>query len=181
MRKILSLILTLLVLFALCASFVSCGADTEVKDASEYMDFGAKYTYEHEYDAIAQGDLYGGQYKTKQTFIFYSNGTGEYRYYYKSRYVDYDDDMDSEAFSIESYTTEFEWRVASNGAVYIFEKETTYNDDDTRTNPSNDFPTKPIYFSDEFMVYQLGDSGGSRYLIKEGSHLEKILDDAEVE
>ncbi len=179
MRKILSLILILVMLFALCACFVSCGADTEVKDVGEYMDFGAKYTYEIECDDIAQGATYGSQYKTKQTFIFYSNGTGEYRYYYKGRYIS-SNDIEPEAFSVESYTTEFEWRVASNGAVYAFEKETTYNDDDTRTNPSNtSLPTKPIYFSDEFMVYQLSDAGASRYLIKEGSRLEKILDEVE--
>lgn len=179
MKKTLSLILALAILLAICVCLSSCRQSTEVKDVREYMDFGAKYTYKYEKDALADGSQYGSQGSTKITFVFYKNGTGEYRYYYKYRYIDYDD-IEPEPFSVESYTTEFEWRVASNGAVYVFEKKTSYNDDDTRINPSEtSLPNKPIYFSDEFMVYQLGDSGSSRYLIKEGSSLEKTLDEVE--
>lgn len=178
MKKILSLILALTMLLALCVCLSSCRQSTEVKDVGEYMDFGAKYAYEYEYDALANGAQYGSQTSTRTTFIFYKNGTGEYKYYYKSRYIDYEDI--EEPFSIESYTTEFEWRVASNGAVYLFKKKTTYNDEDTRTDPSEtSLPTKPIYFADEFMVHQLGDAGTSRYYIKEGSKLEKTLDEVE--
>lgn len=179
MKKTLSLILALTALLALCACLSSCRVDTEVKDVGEYMDFGAKYTYKYENDSLASGAQSGSQSETKITFVFHKNGTGEYRYYYKHRYKDYDD-IEAPPFSVESYTTEFEWRVASNGAVYLFETKTTYNDEDTRTDPSDTALTsKPIYFADEFMVHQLGDAGTSRYYIKEGSKLEKTLDEVE--
>ena len=86
MKKTLSLILALAILLAICVCLSSCRQSTEVKDVREYMDFGAKYTYKYEKDALADGSQYGSQGSTKITFVFYKNGTGEYKYYYKYKY-----------------------------------------------------------------------------------------------
>lgn len=164
MKKILTIILCAVLLFAMCASLSSCKpTDTDPTDsnATNPIDFGKKY--------ILDEDNYEYNY-----YVFYSDYTGVYecKYVYKSEY----DTIQDHTLSGK---VEFVWREASDGAVYLFKVETHYNEDHTEGETIGVLG-HPIYFSDDFFTYSYYSpySGSStmRY-IKEGSELDKILKD----
>lgn len=134
----------------------SCSSSKTTK----LIDFGKKYMLnENEY------------------YVFESDKTGYSEYKYKET-DDAFDSIHNYTQSPYSYTqsgrVDFVWREASDGAIYLFRVETHYNEDHTEEK-SIPLIDEPIYFSEDFFVYQLG-SYTYRY-IKEGSKLEKTLKD----
>ena len=114
------------------------------------IDFGKKY--------MLNEDRY---------YVFNEDNTGYYECYYKG--TDY----------TLSGRVDFEWREASDGAVYLFEVDVEYNKKHTKGKKIS-LIYEPIYFSDEFFVYssnsQYTGSSTTRY-IKEGSELAKLIED----
>ncbi len=100
-------------------------------------------------------------YGQDQYYVFEKDQTGYCEYYY------------SYSTTTKSGRVEFVWREASDGAIYLFRTNTTYYEDDN----DGQIPllTGPIYFSEDFFAFHSGD-GSVRY-IKEGSELEKLIED----
>ena len=147
MKKLLSVFAIL----AIMITMVSCAA-AKVENP---IDYGKKYLLDE-----------------NQYYVFEKDQTGYYEYYYK---------YESSDFSEHNYTlsgrVEFVWREASNGAVYLFETETSYNEDHTEGETIS-VTTNPIYFSEDFFTYFYSNQSGgiSVNYIKEGSKLEKSID-----
>ena len=146
MKKLLSV----LTLIAIMITLVACSS---TKNANP-IDFGKKY--------MLSEDIY---------YVFEKDHTGYCEYYSK-----YGSNMGSLSGIVQSGRVEFVWREASNGAVYLFRTETTYNEDHTEGKiiPLID---DPIYFSEEFFTYSYSTESGGHTVnfIKEGSKLEKSI------
>ena len=147
MKKIIAITLCAVLLLVMCASLSSCASKT-----TNPIDFDKKY--------ILLDEDYEYCY-----YVFYSDHTG----IYEVKYV-YENTVDPQYNFTMSGRVEFVWREASDGAVYLFEVKTHYNEDHTEGH-TLDLTINPIYFSDDFLVISK-----SRY-IKEGSELDKILKD----
>ena len=147
MKKLLSVFAIL----AIMITMVSCAA-AKVENP---IDYGKKY-------------LLG----KNRYYVFEKDQTGYYECYYK-----YESSLSSEYSYTLSGRVEFVWREASNGAVYLFETETSYNEDHTEGKTINVI-TDPIYFSEDFFTYFYSNQSGgiSVNYIKEGSKLEKSID-----
>ena len=144
-------IFCLVAFFALVITMVSCASDK----IENPIDFGKKYLLDE-----------------NRYYVFEEDQTGYCEYYYKNELADY-----SEYNYTLSGRVEFVWREASNGAVYLFETKTTYNEDHTE-GKTIDLITDPIYFSEEFFTYSYSYQYGGKTVtyIKEGSKLEKDLE-----
>ena len=151
MKKLLSVF----ALLAIMITMVSC----ESSKGGNPIDYGKKYILDE---------------NENQYYVFEKDQTGYYECYYKYEY-EYSDSP------LYNYTlsgrVEFVWREASNGAVYLFETKTTYNEDHTE-GKKIDLITDPIYFSEEFFTYSYSNQYGGKTVtyIKEGSKLEKDLE-----
>ena len=153
MKKILSIVIASILLLATCVSIASCGLLGNTA-TSNPIDFGKKYSRNTGY------------------YVFNSDGTGYYEYNY------YVTSSNSQCHG----RVDFVWREASDGAVYLFSVDSmTYED---HTYEYKDSVTSMgIYFSDDFLVYSYtsvssyGGESYSRKYIKEGSDLEKLLED----
>ena len=147
MKKLLSLF----ALLAIMITMVSCAA-AKVENP---IDYGKKYLFNE-----------------NRYYVFEKDQTGYYECYYK-----YESSLSSEYDYTLSGRVEFVWREASNGAVYLFETETSYNEDHTEGKTINVI-TDPIYFSEDFFTYSYSNQYGGNTVtyIKEGSSLEKSID-----
>ena len=103
-----------------------------------------------------------------QAYLFNADHTGycEVHYEYESSYDEY------------SYTlsgrVEFVWREASDGAIYLFETDTSYNENHTE-GKTIDVADFPLYFGEDFFVYTY--EGGTTRFVKVGSELERLIND----
>ena len=150
MKKIFAFLMISVLLFTVCVTLFSCSS-AKVNPIS----FGKKYMYDD--------DRY---------YVFNSNGTG----YYECHYL-YESSVDSTYNYVLSGRVEFEWREASDGAIYLFDTKVSYNEDHTEGQNISVIQA-PIYFADEFFTYTSHNQFGAstqRYL-KEGSKLEKALE-----
>ncbi|MBQ9131722.1 MAG: hypothetical protein IJX62_04555 [Clostridia bacterium] len=147
MKKVWTLFTCTVLLIAMCMSFYSCSSAKTVNP----IDFGKKYMQDE--------DTY---------YIFYADQTGLFVQRYATAYGSYDYTL--------SGSVDFVWREASDGAVYLFEVESHYNDDHTQGRELG-LLDQPIYFSEDFFTYTNYSQYGAsvRTYIKEGSELEKIL------
>lgn len=147
MKKLLSVF----ALLAIMITMASCSSDK----IENPIDFGKKYLLDE-----------------NRYYVFEKDQTGYCEYYYKYERADY-----SEYNYTLSGRVEFVWREASNGAVYLFETKSTYNEDHTEGQTIS-LITDPIYFSEEFFTYSYSNQYGGKTVtyIKEGSELEKILE-----
>jgi hypothetical protein len=157
MKKALSYLLIFALALTMLLSLTSCSSTSGGGNVTLPIDFGKHY-YQ-----ISDSDRY---------YVFNSDNTGYYSCYYKYN-SEYSDDS--------SYTlsgrVDFEWRVASNGAVYLFETKTAYNEDHTKDKEIS-IIKNPIYFSEEFFTYTATGQYGTTYrYIKEGSKLEGLIKD----
>ena len=147
MKKLLSVF----TLIAIMITLVACSSTNNVNS----IDFGKKY--------MLSEDVY---------YVFEKDQTGYCEYY-----VYYESGLGSQFNFVQSGRVEFVWREASNGAVYLFRTETSYNEDHTegKNIPLID---NPIYFSEEFFTYSYSDEWGGHTVnyIKEGSKLEKSIE-----
>ena len=147
MKKLLSLF----ALLAIMITMVSCAA-AKVENP---IDYGKKYLLDE-----------------NRYYVFEKDQTGYFECYYKYEYPD------SSAYNYTlSGRVEFVWREAFNGAVYLFETKTSYNEDHTEGQTINVI-TAPIYFSEDFFTYSYSNQYGGKTVtyIKEGSNLEKSID-----
>ena len=122
-------------------------------------------------------DSYGKKYILNENtyYVFNRDQTGYCEYYSEYRsdeYPEYD--------YTQSARIEFEWREASNGAIYLFETEVVYHEDHTE-GKSVYLIDCPIYFAEEFFTYTNSNqySTDAIIYIKEGSKLEKALENKE--
>ena len=135
-------LVSLLTLFAVMLTMASCMFTL----SNPPIDYGKKYFH----------IMYGED----QYYVFEKDQTGYCEYY------------DSYSSTTRSGRVEFVWREASDGAIYLFETNTTYYADDNYGRIP--LLTGPIYFSEDFFAFHSGD-GSVRY-IKEGSELEKLIE-----
>ena len=143
-------LLSLFALFAIMITMVSC-ADKKTEDS---IDYGKKYLINED-----------------QYYVFEKDQTGYYECYYKSGLssVEYN-------YTV-SGRVDFVWREASDGAIYLFETETSYNEDHTEGREIA-LISGPIYFSEDFFAYSYSTQYGenTKTFIKEGSKLEESLE-----
>ena len=147
MKKLLSLF----ALLAIVITMVACGVGKD----NNPIDYGKKYFFNED-----------------QYYVFNEDQTGYYVCYYQ-----YEDTLFFEYGYTLSGRIDFVWREASNGAIYLFETQTTYNEDHTEGKDLG-LITDPIYFSEEFFTYSYSTQYGGRTVnyIKEGSDLAKSLE-----
>ncbi len=107
--------------------------------------------------------------KSKEDYTFYADQTGIMEYYFV-----YTDQFYPQYSYVLSGTVDFEWRVASDGYIYLFKTGERYNEDHTDGKTINLTDT-PFSFSNDFLINNHG-SGTDRYIL-EGSDLEKTLKD----
>ena len=141
------------VILMIAATFCSCSfldrLIPEVTETVNPIDFGAKYV---------NGDSY---------YVFNADKTGIYEIHFEK----YNGD-------VVSARVDFVWREASDGAVYLFEVGEYHYPE--HTDGLNAGVSKhPIYFSEEFLTYVSHHSEGAntQHFIKEGSELDKLLND----
>lgn len=146
MKKTFTLIICAVLLMTACLSLTACSSNSS--GTKNPIDFGKKYMLDE--------DTY---------YIFNSDHTGIFEDKYFNEYV----------MTTTSGWIKFEWREASNGAVYMFEVERHYNEDHTAEDDYLRITKIPIYFSEDFLTYSF--DATTVFYIKEGSELEKILED----
>ncbi len=93
-------------------------------------------------------------------YIFYADGTGEYEIH-----------RDWGVGDISSGTVEFIWREASDGAVYLFETDRSYDDDHTY-NKNLFFSGHKLYFGEDFFAYP----EGAKFIIEDSDLYEDCRD-----
>ena len=151
MKKFLSSIALIILIATLCATFSSCFSSTSAENP---IDFGKKYVL---------GDSY---------YVFNADGTGYLNYYSK-----YENSTNPEYNFTRSGVVSFEWKGASDGAIYLFRTGETFNQDHTE-GETLPLISNPIYFGDDFFAYSSG-SGGyistTRYIV-EDSKLAKAVE-----
>ncbi len=94
------------------------------------------------------------------SYIFYADGTGEYEIH-----------KDWGEGDVSSGTIEFVWREASDGAVYLFETDRSYNDDHT-DGKNLDFDWYKLYFGEDFFIKH----EGALYIIEDSDLYEDYID-----
>ena len=156
MKKLISFVLLLVMMVTL----VACDT-TKTEDGAEtkqtLIDYGKKYLFE-------EADEY-------QYYVFEENQTG-----YCVVHYTYESSVSSEYNYTQSGRVDFVWREASNGAVYLFETKTTYNEDHTEGHKLGVISGQ-IYFAEEFFAYSYDTQYGTStvHYIKEGSALAESL------
>ena len=160
MKNFITVIICFLLLITVCASLASCSQDETPEATNEEESTPIKF--EKKYVKLDKDSSY--------SYIFHADGTGIYEVYYS-----YVSEYDPKSNYTLSGKVEFVWREASDGAVYLFETDVQYNADHTERKTIS-VPQRPIYFSEDFLVYMNGDNVAIKYII-EGSELDKILED----
>ena len=152
MKKFLSSIALIILIATLCVAISSCASSST--SAENPIDFGKKYVL---------GDSY---------YVFNADGTGYLNYYSK-----YENSTNPEYNFTRSGVVSFEWKGASDGAIYLFRRGETFNQDHTE-GETLPLISSPIYFGDDFFAYT-GGSGGyistTRYIV-EDSKLAKAVE-----
>ena len=105
MKKTIRLMISAVVLAMLFVSLCACSGGQ--KDFESVIEFKQRYV-------CVDNDG-----TRVRSYLFYKDGTGEYEIYSQS------------SIGVTAGTVIFEWRQASDGAVYLFEKETRRHEDDT--------------------------------------------------
>ena len=151
MKKILSSIALIILIATLCATFSSCFSSASAENP---IDFGKKYI---------NCDVY---------YVFNADGTGYVNYYSK-----YDSTIDAKYNSTTSGVADFEWREASDGAIYLFKTAERFNENNVNRD-SIPVIAHAIHFSDDCFVYSHVYNGFSNTIkyIKEGTKLAKAVE-----
>ena len=162
MKRTISLVLKALMLLLVCLCGTSCGSSESV-GSEPPVDFNEKYYMYRASD---------GEILNDRCYVFHSDGTGVYEFDYF-----YDSPLEDASYDYTlSGKIEFVWRVTSDGAVHLFETETTYNENNTEGKTAT-LIREPIYFSEEFFTYTYYAQYGSSTVtyVKEGTELSDIL------
>lgn len=136
---------------------VHSSAETSVNSTQISLTFDKKYVGEDNTE------------DQKENYTFYANQTGIMEYYFT-----YTDKFYPEYSYVLSGTVEFEWRMASDGYIYLFKTGEHYNEDHTDGKTINLTDT-PFSFANQFLIKN-GGNVPDRYIL-EGSDLEKAMKD----
>ena len=168
MKRLLCSALLILISLFMIVSFSSCQKEKSEQKLEDKLAFGENYVLEGT-DPL----FYAGDESYRLVLVFYQDGTGQYDIYY--------DASARGENGILSCTIQFVWKNASDGAIYLFEKERSYNDDHQETE--NDFGfdaincliNSPLYFGEDFLTYTIESSTQTRHpkFIREKSDLKK--------
>ena len=103
------------------------------------------------------------------------SGTGYVNYYSK-----YDSTIDAKYNSTTSGVADFEWREASDGAIYLFKTAERFNENNVNSD-SIPVIAHAIHFSDDCFVYSHVYNGFSNTIkyIKEGTKLADAIKNVE--
>ena len=162
MKKLLKLIALVTLSAILCLTFASCSLVRKGSFNTESTDIPITFNKKYIRDDKSETNV--------ETYTFYSNQTGVMERYFVN--------VLSSPEYVLSGTVEFEWRIATDGGVYLFETGVQYNSNHT-DGKTISLTRSPCYFSEDFMVYTSSNQYGTGYLrcILEGSSLEKALKD----
>ena len=151
-KKTIRLMIFAVVLAMLFVSLCSCGGGQK--------DFAGVIKFKERYVCV---DSDGNRVRS---YLFYKDGTGEYEIY-----------SQSSSFGVTAGTVIFEWRQASDGAVYLFEKETRRHEDDT-LGYGLGMASAPIVFEKDFITYTVHSQYGAsnHQFIRENSTLAKAVE-----
>lgn len=161
MKKSLSLLLSLVMLFSLCALLFSCSSGG-AGNAEPSITYGKRYL-EYKKDT--------GELSDKRSYTFNANGTGHY---------DFDYTIDSFDFSLNATVTyiykgriHFVWRAVADGSVSLFPTETVY--DESHTEGKTEFLLRlPLTLGDDHL-FEMTTGGSVTRFIVEGSSLANAL------
>lgn len=164
MKKTVSILLSLVMLFSLCALLFSCssGGAGGTGNAEPSIVFGKRYM---EYKETT------GELSNERSYTFNANGTG---------YYDFDYTADLFDFALEATVTyiykgriHFVWRAVADGSVALFPTETVY--DESHTEGKTEFLKRlPLTLGDDFL-FELTTGGSTTRYIVEGSSLANAL------
>ncbi len=163
-RSLYSIVLILISLFMI-VSFSSCKKENAEPKPEDMIAFGENYVLEGT-DSLFYAD--GESYRF--VLVFYQDGTGKYDIYHNSN------DRTGE---IVSGTIQFVWKTASDGAIYLFEKARSYNDDHQPTEKVYEFDliniliTSPLYVGEDFLTCTIDRGNQSKHpkFIRDNSEL----------
>ncbi len=155
MKNFLKLIALVTLAAILCVSFVSCSLLNKVVPSNNSGDIPITFDKKYIKDNSESGST------NVISYTFYANQTGIMEQH--TVYTSY----------TFSGTIAFEWRVAADGYVYLFQTGVRYNDDHTEGEKL--YMLGALSFGDEFMT--AADGQGQAYYILEGSDLEKAMKD----
>lgn len=163
-RSLYSIVLILISLFMI-VSFSSCQKEKAEQNPEDRIAFGENYVLEGTEPLFyADGESY------RFVLVFYQDGTGKYEIYHNAA---------DRAGEIVSGTIRFVWKTASDGAIYLFEKERSYNDDHQPAEKCYEFDliniliTSPLYVGEDFLTCTIdrGDQSKHPKFIRENSEL----------
>ena len=189
MKNFLKLIVLVALTAILCASFASCSLFDKNSSADDSNNGSASSSEapssENKTAALAPtgtntnnnnlisltfDQKYVGESNTensKEDYTFYADQTGIMEYYFV-----YTDQFYPQYSYVLSGTVDFEWRVASDGYIYLFKTGERYNEDHTDGKTINLTGTQ-FSFANDFLINNFG-SGTHRYILKD-SDLEKAI------
>ena len=161
MKKSLSILLSLVILFSLCALLFSCSSGG-AGNAEPSIVFGKRYI---EYKATT------GELSNERSYTFNAGGTG---------YYDFDYTIDSFDFSLNATVTyiykgriHFVWRAMADGSVALFPTETVYDESHTEGRTES-LKRLPLTLGDD-LLFEMTTGGSTTYYIVEGSSLANAL------
>ena len=151
MKKTVRWMIFAVALTMLLVSLCACGGERE--------DFAGVIKFKERYVCV---DSDGNRVRS---YLFYKDGTGEYEIYSQG------------SWGVTAGTVIFEWRQASDGAVYLFEKETRRHEDDTSGNGFG-MASAPIVFERDFITYTVHSQYGAsnHQFIRENSPLAEAVE-----
>ena len=162
MKKTLCSILLILCSLTVLLPVASCKEEKTTQKFEDVIVFGENYVLEGTEPLFHAGDE-----NYRFVLVFYQDGTGTYDIRYSGR-----------AEENLSGTIQFVWKTASDGAVYLFEKERSYNDghQDLDNIPGGShfyLIDSPLYFGKDFVTYTIDGGTRSRHpkFIRENSEL----------
>ncbi len=190
MKNFLKLIALVTLMAILCTSFASCSlfdkngsatdSDNSSASSSEApssenktsVHSSAETSVNSTQISLTFDQKYVGEDNTedqKENYTFYADQTGIMEYYYA-----YTDKIYPEYSYVLSGTVEFEWRMASDGYIYLFKTGERYNEDHT-DGKTISLTHSSFSFANEFLIKN-GGNVPDRYIL-EGSDLEKAMKD----
>ena len=159
MKKTVSILLSLVMLFSLCALLFSCSSGSTGSTEPPIV-FGKRYM---EYKEI-------GELSDERSFTFNADGTGYFAFDYEDKSFNYD--LGSNTY-IYKGKIHFEWRALADGSVSLFTTETVY-DEEHSEGRTLALDRMPLYFGEDH-IFQVTKNGSVTRYIVEGSSLAKAL------
>ncbi len=160
MKKSLSILLSLVMLFSLCALLFSCssGGAGGAGNAEPSIVFGKRYM---EYKATT------GELSNERSYTFNAGGTGYYDFDYTVK------SFDATITYIYKGKIHFVWRAMADGSVALFPTETVYDESHTEGRTES-LKRLPLTLGED-LLFEMTTGGSTTYYIVEGSSLANAL------